>query len=95
MVHDTGPVARPGGSRTEIGAPRLSVHSPANFLANDRDAFPDHIRMLCVTDPQAFVAMGQLDRAIEVYSTFLDSLAGYETGGDSERKWLPQRNRRG
>lgn len=36
---------------------------------------------------EAYVALGQLDKAIETFQSFVDDVPRYETGGDSEKKW--------
>ncbi len=36
---------------------------------------------------EAYVALGRLERAIEVFQSFVDDVSRYDTGDDSERKW--------
>jgi tetratricopeptide (TPR) repeat protein len=36
---------------------------------------------------EAYVAMNQLDKAIEVFQRFVAAVPEYETGGDKEKKW--------
>lgn len=36
---------------------------------------------------EAYVAMGQLDKAIEIFQKFVATVGDYEHGGDRDRKW--------
>lgn len=36
---------------------------------------------------EAYVAMGQLDKAIELFQKFVATVGDYEHGGDKDRKW--------
>lgn len=58
---------------------RVHGEAPYHWVEGDKPT-----RMLI---GEAYVAMAQLDRAIEAFQAFVDGIGNYDTQGDAERKW--------